>query len=245
MLCDHRRVIPLSLVIVGALVLAAGWILMRRLGPEARIGRILAVTPLVPVAEAREIAARGANRYVGVFGRVDAEEPFEDEANRPLVVRRTRLELRRGSRWEAFEDHREVVPFEISEGLDQIAVDGDALDGGLVVVQRESVGVAGDLADRAPAGTAPETPARLRIELLTAVDHALVLGVPVLDPARGPLLRPGLGRPLVLTNLEKDEAMRLLAHGRQPRTRIIAILLAGGAVGLLTGIVWAVVDALV
>jgi len=244
-LCDHRPVIPLSLVVVGALVLAAGWMLMRRLGPEARIGRILAVTPRVPVAQAREIAASGANRYVGVFGRVDAEEPFEDEANRPLVLRRTRLELRRGSRWEAFEDHRDVVPLEINEGLDQIAVDGDALDTGLVVVQRESVGVAGDLADRPPEGTPPETPARLRIELLTAVDHALVLGVPVLDPARGPTLRPGLGRPLVLTNLEKDEAMRLLADGGRRNTRIIAILLAGGAVGVLTGLVWAVVDALV
>ena len=237
--------IPLSLVVVGALVLGAGWMLMRRLGPEARIGRILAVTPRVPVAEAREIAARRANRYVGVFGRVDAEEPFEDDAQRPLVLRRTRLELRSGSRWDAFEDQREVVPFEISEGMDRIAVDGEGLDTGLVVVQRESVGVAADLADRAPDGTPPETPARLRIELLTAVDHALVLGVPVLDPARGPMLRAGLGRPLVLTNLEKEEAMRLLAHGRQPSTRIIAILLAGGAVGVLTGLVWAVADALV
>jgi len=238
-------VIPLSLVVVGALVLGAGWMLMRRLGPEARIGRILAVTPRVPVAEAREIAARRANRYVGVFGRVDAEEPFEDDAQRPLVLRRTRLELRSGSRWDAFEDQREVVPFEISEGMDRIAVDGEGLDTGLVVVQRESVGVAADLADRAPDGTPPETSARLRIELLTAVDHALVLGVPVLDPARGPMLRAGLGRPLVLTNLEKEEAMRLLAHGRQPSTRIIAILLAGGAVGVLTGLVWAVADALV
>ena len=237
--------IPLSLVVVGALVLAAGWMLMRRLGPEARNGRILAVTPVVPVAEAREIAVRGANRYVGVFGRVDAEEPFEDDAHRPLVFRRTRLELQNGRGWEAFEDHREVVPFEVSEGMDRIAVDGDHLDRGLVVVQRESVGTAADLPDRAPDGTPPATPARLRIELLTAVDHALVLGVPAMDPARGPILRPGLGRPLVLTNLEKDEALRLLAHGRQPSTRVIAILLGAGAVGILTGLVWAVLDALV
>src|SRR4051812_38329724 len=180
---------------------------MRRLGPDARIGRILAVTPVVPVSEARELASRGANRYVGVFGRVDAQEPFEDDAHRPLVLRRTRLELRRGSRWHAFEDNRDVVPFEISEGLDRIAVDGHALDSGLVVVQRESVGTAADIADRVPEGTPPQVPARLRIELLTAVDHALVLGVPAVDPEVGPILRPGLGRPLVLTNLEKDEAM--------------------------------------
>ncbi len=236
--------LPLSLVLVGALVLAAGWLLMRRLGPDGRIGRILAVTPVVPVGEAREIAGRGANRYVGVFGRVDAEEPFEDDAHRPLVLRRTRLELQRGRGWEAFEDNREVVPFDVSEGLDRIAVDGSALDGGLVVVQRESVGTAADLGARVPEGTEPSTPARLRIELLTAVDHALVLGVPSLDPVAGPILRPGLGRPLVLTNLEKQEAMRLLANGGQANTRLIAILLAGGAVGILTGLAWAVLDAL-
>jgi hypothetical protein len=237
-------VIPLSLAVVGALVLAAGWLLMRRLGPAARIGRILAVTPVVPVAQARELASRGANRYVGVFGRVDAEEPFEDDAQRPLVFRRTRFELQRGRRWESFHDDREVAPFEITEGLDRIAVDGAALDDGLVVVQRESVGTARDIPDRVPPGTDPATPARLRIELLTAVDHALVLGVPSIDPA-GPILRPGLGRPMVLTNLEKDEAMRLLAQGRQGNTRIIAILLVAGAVGLLTGLVWALLDALV
>jgi hypothetical protein len=236
-------VIPLSLVLVGGLVLAAGWLLMRRLGPGGRVGRILAVTPVVPVAEARELAGRGSRRYVGVLGRIDADEPFEDDAHRPLVLRRTRLELRRRSRWEAFEDDRQVVPFEISEGLDRIAVDGAALDSGLVVVQRESVGTAADIADRVPEGTPPATPARLRIELLSAVDHALVLGVPVLDPERGPVLRPGLGRPLIATNLERDEAIRLVAAGRQGTVRMITILLAGGAVGMLTGLVWAAADA--
>ena len=237
--------IPLSLVVGGALVLAVGWLLMRRLGPDARIGRILASTPVVPVGEARELAARGANRYVGVFGRVDAEAPFEDDAHRPLVLRRTRLELQHGGRWDAFEDNREVVPFEVSEGLDRIAVDAEHLDGGLVVVKRESVGTAADIADHVPEGTPPATPARLRVELLTAVDHALVLGMPRLDPAAGPMLGPGLGRPLVLTNLERDEALRLLSGGRRGTTRLIAILLGAGVVGLLTGLLWAVLDAIV
>jgi len=237
-------VIPLSLVLVGGLVLAAGWLLMRRLGPGGRIGRILAVTPVVPVAEAREIAARGAARYVGVLGRIDAEEPFEDDAHRPLVLRRTRLELQRGSRWEAFEDDRQVVPFEISEGLDRIAVDGAALDDGLVVVTRESVGTAGDIADRVPEGTDPSTPARLRIHLLSSVDHAMVLGVPTMDPERGAILRPGLGRPLVLTNLEPKEAIRLLADGRRGTTKAISALLGVGAAAVPAGIAWAVVDAL-
>jgi hypothetical protein len=242
--CDHRAVIPLVLVVAGGLAVTAGWLLMRGLGPGARVGRIIAATPVVPVARARELAERGTVRYVGVTGRVDAEEPFEDEHGRPLVLRRNRLELRQGNRWRAIEDRREAVPFEISEGLDRIAVDGDELDDGLVVVTRESEGTAGEIPDRVPPGTPPATPARVRLDLLSSVDHALVLGVPGLDPDRGPILRAGLGHPLVLTNLEPAEAMRLLAGGRQGTTRAIGALLAGGVVAIVVGIAWAVVDVL-
>ena len=161
------------------------------------------------------------------------------------MLRRRRLELQDGRRWTAFEDVREVVPFEIAEGLDRIAVDGDALDDGLVVVTRESVGTAADLADRVPDGHRPPRPARLRMDLLSSVDHALVLGVPVVDPERGPILRPGLGRPLILTTLEPTEAMRLLGDGpRGARPGRSACCSAGGAAAVLGGVAWALVDAL-
>jgi hypothetical protein len=238
-------VIPLLLVVAGGLALAAGWWLLRGLGPGARIGRILAVTRVVPIAEAVAAAHGGRARYLGVLGRVDSTQDWEDEDHRPLVLRRRRLELRRGRGWQPFEDAREVVAFEIAEGLDRIAVDGEALGEGLVVVTRESVGTAADLGDRVPAGTDPATPARLRLDLLTSVDHALVLGVPVVDPERGPILRPGLGRPLILTNLETEEAMRLLADGRQGTTRAISALLGGGSAAVVAGIAWAIVDAIV
>jgi hypothetical protein len=238
-------VIPLVLIVAGGFAVAAGWWLMRGLGPGARVGRIVAATRTVPVAEAVAAASAGRPRYLGVTGRVDSADEWEDEDHRPLVLRRRRLELRRGSRWVAFEDHREVVPFEISEGLDRIAIDGDSLDEGLVVVTRESVGTAADLADRVPEGTDPATPARLRLELLTSVDHALALGVPSMDPERGPILGPGLNRPLILTNLETTEALRLLAEGRQGTTRAISLLLAGGGVVIVGGLVWALVDVLI
>jgi hypothetical protein len=87
-------------------------------------------------------------------------------------------------------------------------------------------------------------PARLRIDLLSSVDHAMVLGVPAMDPERGAILRPGLGRPLILTNLEPKEAIRLLAAGRRGTTRWISVLLGAGAAAVLAGIAWVVVDAL-
>jgi len=213
---------------------------MRRLGSGARVGRILAATPVVPVARAVEMAGRGVPRYVGVGGRIDAAEAFEDDAGRPLVLRRTRLELRRGSGWAAVEDRREAVPFTIAGGLESISVDADALDVGLVVVTRWSDGTAAEIPDRVPDGTDPATPVRLRVEHLSTIDHALALGVPGMDPERGPILRPGLGRPLVLTTLEPAEAMRLLAAGRRGAVLAISALLAGGLVAVGGGLVWAI-----
>jgi hypothetical protein len=69
-----------------------------------------------------------------------------------------------------------------------------------------------------------------------------VLGVPVMTDA-GPLMRAGLGRPLIVTTLEPAEAMRLLASGRQQTTRAISGLLVGGLAAVVVGLAWAVVDA--
>ena len=55
-----------------------------------------------------------------------------------------------------------------------------------------------------------------------------MLGVPGLEPGAGPILRPGLGRPLILTTLEPAEAMRLLASGRRGTAVAISALLAAG-----------------
>ena len=232
----------IALFAAGLVALVAGWLLMQRLGTRARVGRILASTPVVPVDEAVRLAG-GAPRYVGVGGRLDSDQEFLDEHERPLVLRRSRLELRTGSRWRTVADHREVVPFGLAGGLASIAVDGEALDEGLIVVLRESLGNAGEIPDRVPEGTPADTPARLRIELLTTVDHALALGVPTLGPDDQPILRAGLGRPLILTTLEPAEAMRLLAADHRTSTRAGAVLMAGGLVAAVAGLAWAIAGA--
>jgi hypothetical protein len=234
-----RRVTPLLLLAVGIVVFAAGWLLVQRLGAFARVGRILASTPVVPVDEAIRLADAGTPRYVGVGGRLDSDHEFLDEHGRPLVLRRSRLELRTGSRWRTVADHREVVPFELAGGRASIAIDGEALDEGLIVVIRESAGDAGEIPDRVPVGTPPATPARLRVELLSTVDHALALGVPAIGPGGRPILRAGLGRPLVLTTLEPTEAMRLLASTHRSSTRAGAVLMAAGLLGTVGGLAWA------
>jgi hypothetical protein len=237
-----RGVIPQVLVLAGLVALATGWLTLRRFGSGIRIGRLLAATTVVPVAEAVRIGRAGTRRYVGVRGRIEADDEFEDEHHRPLVFRRARLEAATGRGWRRLDESREVVGFRISEGADTIGVDGPELEEGLVVVLRESVGTAADVPGRVPEDLPPDTAIRLRIEQVSSVEHAIVLGLPVAD-ADEVTLRPGLGRPLVLTTLEPPEAMRLLGRGRRRTALSATLLLAGGLAAVGVGGLWALAGA--
>ena len=259
----HPAVTPLLIGAAGLVALVAGGLVLRTFGAAYRVGRLLATAPQVTVAEANAIAATGRKAYVRVAGRIDAEDEFEDDAHRPLVFRRVRLEARVGRSWRPFEDHRRAVPFTVNEGLDAIAIDVDALDAGLIVVPRESVGRAADLPDRVPDRHPADTPVRARIEQISSIEHAIVVGYPVAiddaaaEPREGeprdgagagaaPTARmtAGRGRPLILTVLEPPEAMRILAGGDAGRTRLAAGLLGAGAILVVGALAWAVVTAL-
>lgn len=236
---------PLLPILMGVLALTVGAAILRSFGPRYRVGRLLSSTPLVGIGDALAMAlAGGPERYVRVTGRIDAETEFEDDAHRPLVFRRTRLELRGEGTWQSIDDRRETVPFEVREGLDGIAVHHPDLDVGLVVLPRESVGTAADVPDRVPPGTDPATAVRLLVQQVSSVEHAIVLGVPTMDAAGIPRLAAGLGRPLVLSTLETGEAMRVLAGDHARRPLAAAISLAVGLLFLTIGIGWAVLDAL-
>jgi hypothetical protein len=56
-------------------------------------------------------------------------------------------------------------------------------------------------------------------------------------------LTAGLGRPLILTTLERPEAIRILGGGRTGRPLAAALMLAGGLVLLVAGLVWVLVAA--
>ena len=236
--------IPLVLIGAGVAALAIGVFVLRGFGSSYRVGRLLAATPVIPVAEVRALAG-GPPRYVGIRGRIDAEDEFEDDAHRPLVLRRARIQVKDGRDWRTVDEHREAVAFEVRDGLDTIAVDQGVLDEGLVVVPRESVGLAADIPDRVPADIGPERTVRLRVEQVSSVEHAVVLGVPVFDAADPTVVRmtSGLGRPLILTTLERDEAMRVLAGGDRRGPLVAAIALAAGGLLLAIGLAWGLLGA--
>ena len=234
---------PPILLVAGLAALMA-WILgIRSLGARHRVGRLMATAPRVTVSEARQLA-NGPPRYVQVQGRLDSETDVEDDAHRPLVYRRTRLQLKRGSAWITVDDHRERVPFDVREGLDAIAIDDAELDDGLVVVVRESEGTAADVPELVPAGTDPQTRVRLRIEQVSSVEHAIVVGVPGLDSAGTARISAGLDRPLILATVEQPEALRMLADGHPRRPILLAAALVAGLGLIGAGLVWALVDAL-
>ena len=231
--------IGLAIIIVGILIGLAGVLLLRRSGSSWRIGRLLAAAPRRTLAEAAEMAARGEVAYVRLHGRIDSDEEFPDDDGRPLVYRRRRLQQRSGREgWQTFDDQRAAVPFGLREQGQRVVIEADALGDGLVVVPRESEGVAADLTEEALAGplpqVPPETPVRLRIERISAVDHATAAGVPRLSPGGEVVLGPGLGRPLLLSTLEQDEAMRVLARGQRQRLRTaLGLLMASPFVVVL------------
>lgn len=132
----------------------------------------------------------------------------------------------------------------MNEGLDEIAVDGDAVAEGLVVVPRESRGHATDLGERVPADIPADAEAKVVIEQVSTVEHATVLGMPARRADGRVVIGPGLGRPLVLTTLERDEAMRLLAGGATGRSRLAVACLATGALLIGAAAIWWLIDAL-
>ena len=238
--------VPLVLTIVGVLALGTAAWLQRGFGSRARVGRLLAVAPKVSVADARRLAESGEARYVRVDGRLDSDQEFEDADQRPLVLRRTTLEWRPPADtgpWTHLDTKTEVVPFAVREGLDAIVVDGPSLAEGLVVVPRERKGVAADLGDAAPANVPPDASVRMVVDLVSTVEHAAVIGVPQRAPDRRLVMGPGLGRPLILSTLEDDEAMRVITGGAARRARLALACFVAGAVLLGLAIIWFVLDA--
>jgi len=233
---------PLILLAVGVVALAAGSIVIRSIGTGVRAGRLLASVRPSPVSAALVAVEQGQAPYLRLEGRIDSEADFEDADHRPLVFRRTRLQARRHGRWVDLDDRRETVPFVVREGLDEIGIDAAALDDGLIVLPRESIGTAADVRERVPAELPPATKVRLRIEQVSSVEHAIVLGTPRRARDGRAELTAGTGRPLVLTTLQPEEAMRVIAAGRVRPILAGALLAVGlGLLGLGAG--WAALEA--
>jgi hypothetical protein len=216
----------------------------RRGGTRARAARLMA--GLAPVSP-KEALLVGSGHYLAVQGSIDAAEAFDDENHRPLVYRRERVlihegDVGSGGTWRELERVVRSVPFSISDSATSIEIDAAALTDGLVVIERQWEGGVAELAaagrafrDAATttlvaqlALSAPQLKARVTLEQISTLDRGTVVGL----LRNGKLTAGGAGQPLVLTTLDRREALRIL--GSEPRGTLAMSLLALGA--LLAGV---------
>jgi len=232
------------IALVGAALIVSGLLLSRRTDVRTRAGQLLAgLSPITPTEALRLAALRGASApYLAIKGSIDAPEIFEDESHRPLVYRRERVSIADEQGWRVIDEAVRSLPFVISDASSAINVSTADLADGLVVVERRWEGSVADLhaAGReyqspetaalvaAIAASDPSRQARVGLEQISNLDRATAAGQLVNGE-----LRAGTGRPLVVTTLERAEALRLLGGEGRGRLASSTAALALFALGLL------------
>ena len=237
-------------VLVGVALIAVGLLLSRRTDVRTRAGQLLAgLSPISPTEALRLAALRGDSApYLAIKGSIDAPEIFEDEHHRPLVFRRERVSIADDQGWRVIDVAVRSLPFVISDPSSAIRIATADLADGLVVVERRWEGSVAELHAAAReyqrpktrelvaaiAASDPTRGARVGLEQISSLDRATAAGQ-LVDGE----LRAGAGRPLVVTTLERGEALRLLGserRGRLASSTVALALLTLGTLLLLGGI---------
>ncbi|MFM7782325.1 MAG: hypothetical protein ACKO8J_04470, partial [Candidatus Limnocylindrus sp.] len=229
------------LLALGAGLIALSVWASRRGGTRARSARLMA--GLAPVSP-EEALLVGEGRYLAVQGSIDAAEAFDDENHRPLVYRRERVLVREGDTWRELERAVRSVQFFITSPSASIEIDADSLGDGLVVIERQWEGSVLELVASgrtftddatsalvtALATSAPTLTARVVLEQISTLDRGTVVGL----LRNGRLTAAGAGQPLVLTTLDRRDALRILGSEARGSLAISLITLAALVAGVLT-----------
>jgi hypothetical protein len=237
-------------VLVGVALMAIGLLLSRRTDVRTSVGQLLAgLSPISPTEALQLASLRGGSApYLAIKGSVDAPEIFEDEHHRPLVFRRERVSIADDQGWRVIDVAERSLPFVISDPSNAIRIATADLAEGLVVVERRWEGSVAELHAAAREYQSPETRelvtalaasdptrrARVGLEQISNLDRATAAGQ-LVDGE----LRAGAGRPLVVTTLERSDALRLLGgegRGRLATSAVALALLALGLLVLVSGI---------
>jgi hypothetical protein len=239
---------PLLLLPAGAMLVVTGLVAARASGAEARMGRRLAGARQIRVGD---LLAPGElpGRPVRVIGRIRCPNPIVTERDDHLVAfhRDVQVKPPGGGGWRSIERIRETRGFELWDHDGSLPLDPAAAAEPLVVLPHVWRGTTaelthpGHLAAVARLGGSSETawPARSITRIVSVVERLLVLAA-VERRAEGPELVPPEGG-YVISGLELEDAMRLLAGNRR------WLLLAGyglvvvGAAVALVGVIGSVI----
>ena len=238
------------IALIGVALLVIGLLLSRRTDARTRAGQLLAgLSPISPTEALKLAALRGDSApYLAIKGSIDAPEIFEDEHHRPLVFRRERVSIADEGGWRVIDTAERSLPFVVSDPSNSISIATTDLADGLVVVERRWEGSVAELHAAGREYQRPETAAlvaalatsdptrgaRVGLEQISNLDRATAAGQ-LVDGE----LRAGAGRPLVVTTLERADALRLLggeARGRLVSSTLVLALLVIGLLLLLGGV---------
>ncbi len=218
------------LVVAGVLLAVLSLLALRSAGAQATVGRRLAGPSEVKVGGLLGQEPL-PERPVRVSGRIRCRDPLEMGGGERLVAFHRDVEVLIGGTWRSIERLRETRSFDLWDHGGSLSVDPAQAAEPLVVIPKVWRGSASELEEPHASAVARLTErhglaveARAITRGINVTDRLLLLGRARRDDAGRVGLEPPDGGYLI-TNLELDEAMRLLG-GRNRR------LLTAGVVGL-------------
>ena len=241
-----------AIVFVVGLALAATALLgLRGAGARPAMARRLAGPPEMKVGQLLGPEAL-PQRAVRVVGRVRCRDPLEMGAGERLVAYHRDVEVRIGETWRSIERLRETRSFDLWDHDGSLSVDPSLAAEPLIVIPMVWRGDPAELDEPHASAVArlaerhgPAIEARATTRSINVTDRLRLLARAGFDGAGRPRLEPPDGGYLV-TNLELDEAMRLLGgHDRRLVTASIvglfvsALLVAAGGIGAVLSVLLA------
>lgn len=236
---------------VGLALAAAALVGLRGAGARPAMARRLAGPPEVKVGQLLGAEAL-PQRAVRVVGRIRCRDPLEMGAGERLVAYHRDVEVRIGETWRNIERLRETRSFDLWDHDGSLSVDPSLAAEPLIVIPMIWRGDPAELEEPHASAVArlterhgPAVEARATTRTINVTDRLRLLARAGLDEAGRPRLGPPDGGYLV-TNLELDEAMRLLGgHNRRLVTASIVglfvsiLLVAAGGIGAVLSVLLA------
>jgi hypothetical protein len=238
--------LPLAFALVavlGALIAAAGFAVLRLIGAQLRLARRLAGARELSVSEILSLPS-APPRPVRVRGRVRTSDPISSADGEPLVaLHRDVAVWQVGSGWRTIERLRLTRSFELWDHAGSLSVDPGAAAEPLVTIPLVWEGSTEELGETHSAAVArlargDGQPARARAVTRTigVADTVLVLAEVRIGNEGVASLAPPIGG-YIISSLPLDEGMRVLGGRRRA-------LLAAALIGLVGGSAIALVGAL-
>jgi hypothetical protein len=236
------------MVVAGAALAVTSFLVLRAAGAQPSLARRLAGPAEAKVG--RLVGEEGLpSRPVRVTGRIRCRDALEMGGDERLVAFHRDVEVRIGGTWRSIERVRETRSFELWDHDGSLFVDPSRAAEPLIVIPKVWRGDPADLEEphagavvRLAERDGPATEARATTRTINVTDRLLILAQARRDGSGRTRLEPPEGGFLV-TNLDLDDAMRLLG-GRNRRRVSMAIIGLGVSIALLAvGIIGSLLSA--